>query len=153
MVAQPTIDWSGGEIYIDQINMGGSESTAMAVTGGFVAIDGGRFSLSGAANTGLEISGGSVWLRDILLQYITAGRTTALLRQSGSGNLRIINCVGSPDVTMPNLVEWGAPTVGCWINCPQPVLPVYANEAAAVTGGLLPGTVYRTATGEMRVKL
>ena len=32
-------------------------------------------------------------------------------------------------------------------------LPVYANEAAAVTGGLATGTIYQTATGELRIKL
>lgn len=32
-------------------------------------------------------------------------------------------------------------------------LPVYADEAAAVTGGLLTGMVYQTATGELRIKL
>jgi len=32
-------------------------------------------------------------------------------------------------------------------------LPVYANEAAAVTGGLATGVVYQTATGELRIKL
>lgn len=32
-------------------------------------------------------------------------------------------------------------------------LPVYANEAAAVIGGLATGIVYQTATGELRIKL
>lgn len=32
-------------------------------------------------------------------------------------------------------------------------LPEYANEAAAVTGGLVSGDVYKTATGELRIKL
>lgn len=32
-------------------------------------------------------------------------------------------------------------------------LPVYANEAAAVTGGLAQNTVYKTSTGELRIKL
>lgn len=39
----------------------------------------------------------------------------------------------------------------------QPVsfsdLPEYADEAAATTGGLTEGTLYRTTTGEIRVKL
>ena len=30
-------------------------------------------------------------------------------------------------------------------------LPVYANNAAAVTGGLAVDSVYRTATGELRI--
>lgn len=30
-------------------------------------------------------------------------------------------------------------------------LPVYANNAAAVSGGLVVGTIYRTATGELRI--
>lgn len=30
-------------------------------------------------------------------------------------------------------------------------LPVYANNAAAVTGGLIEGDVYKTATGELRI--
>ena len=32
-------------------------------------------------------------------------------------------------------------------------LPVYDTEAAAVTGGLTGGQLYRTSTGEVRVKL
>lgn len=32
-------------------------------------------------------------------------------------------------------------------------IPVFADEAAAVTGGLLTGTVYKTSTGELRIKL
>lgn len=32
-------------------------------------------------------------------------------------------------------------------------LPEYADEAAAVTGGLTEGTLYRTSGGEVRVKL
>ena len=31
--------------------------------------------------------------------------------------------------------------------------PTYANEAAATTSGLLTGTIYQTATGELRIKL
>ena len=30
-------------------------------------------------------------------------------------------------------------------------LPVYANNAAAVAGGLIEGDVYKTATGELRI--
>ena len=32
-------------------------------------------------------------------------------------------------------------------------LPTYANEAAAVTGGLATNVVYKTSTGELRIKL
>lgn len=32
-------------------------------------------------------------------------------------------------------------------------LPEHADEAAATTGGLVQGNLYRTATGEIRVKL
>ena len=32
-------------------------------------------------------------------------------------------------------------------------LPTHADEAAAVTAGLATGTLYRTATGEVRIKL
>ena len=34
-----------------------------------------------------------------------------------------------------------------------PDLPVYADEAAAIAGGLSSGEVYRTSTGELRIKL
>lgn len=30
-------------------------------------------------------------------------------------------------------------------------LPIYADDAAAVTGGLFPGDIYKTATGELRI--
>lgn len=32
-------------------------------------------------------------------------------------------------------------------------LPTYANEAAAIVGGLTTGRVYKTATGDLRIKL
>ena len=32
-------------------------------------------------------------------------------------------------------------------------LPTYANESAAATAGLKTGTIYMTATGELRIKL
>jgi hypothetical protein len=32
-------------------------------------------------------------------------------------------------------------------------LPIYANEAAAIIGGLITGTLYKTPTGEVRIKL
>ena len=32
-------------------------------------------------------------------------------------------------------------------------LPTYADEAAATTGGLSTGDLYKTATGEIRIKL
>lgn len=34
-----------------------------------------------------------------------------------------------------------------------PNLPTYADEAAAIVGGLITGTVYKTNTGELRIKL
>lgn len=34
-----------------------------------------------------------------------------------------------------------------------PNIPTFANDAAAGTGGLVQGTVYKTATGELRIKL
>jgi hypothetical protein len=33
------------------------------------------------------------------------------------------------------------------------IIPTYADEAAATIGGLLNGTIYKTATGELRIKL
>jgi len=32
-------------------------------------------------------------------------------------------------------------------------LPTYADEAAAITGGLSTGDLYKTSTGEIRIKL
>lgn len=46
-----------------------------------------------------------------------------------------------------NQIEIGATHVQ------MPSIPVFANEAAAVTGGLPTGTIYRTSTGELRIKL
>ena len=36
---------------------------------------------------------------------------------------------------------------------PEPPMPTYADEAAALAAGLTKGTKYQTATGEVRVKL
>lgn len=59
------------------------------------------------------------------------------LRQSGTVNT--------------SLASNGDATLAGQLNLPG--LPTYADEAAAVTGGLVTGDVYKTATGELRIKL
>jgi hypothetical protein len=33
----------------------------------------------------------------------------------------------------------------------NPGLPIYPDNAAAITGGLIPGDMYRTATGDLKI--
>jgi hypothetical protein len=49
-------------------------------------------------------------------------------------------------------VDFAQLVVKAFIDNPT-LLQEYASEAAAVTAGLKSGTIYRTATGELRIKL
>jgi hypothetical protein len=64
------------------------------------------------------------------------------------------NNIGALDATMviENTASGGALTVNNG-NVRLIATPTYADEAAATTAGLLNGTIYKTATGELRIKL
>jgi hypothetical protein len=64
------------------------------------------------------------------------------------------NNVGTLDTTMviENTAGGGALTVNNG-NVRLIATPTYADEAAATTAGLLNGTIYKTPTGELRIKL
>lgn len=69
---------------------------------------------------------------------------TVINNETGSGSLVFGT---SPTINTPLLVtpELGAAT--------SVSFPVYADEAAAVTGGLATGKLYQTAAGALRIKL
>lgn len=64
---------------------------------------------------------------------------------SGSNQGLTWYVTGPGNVGCNNILVNGVPSM--------PNIPVYADEAAAVTGGIATGVVYRTATGELRIKL
>jgi len=44
-----------------------------------------------------------------------------------------------------------ATTTGQFVTLDNCILPTYANNAAALSGGLLLNSIYKTATGEVRI--
>ncbi len=64
---------------------------------------------------------------------------TVINDETGSGKLTF--------ATSPTLIT---PEIGAATSVS---LPVYADEAAAIIGGLLTGKFYKTSTGELRIKL
>jgi hypothetical protein len=84
-----------------------------------------------------------------LLGYTPANKAgdtfTGAVVVSAALTANTMTATAAGGVTAPLLVSTGGMTAGS--------LPVYANEAAALAGGLTHGQIYQTATGELRIKL
>lgn len=80
--------------------------------------------------------------------YSTAAPTTGTWK---AGDLAINNAGTAPFAWKCTVAGTPGTWVALWTISSS--LATYADEAAAVTGGLATGTPYKTATGELRVKL
>jgi hypothetical protein len=88
---------------------------------------------------------GDLYLNDIggntIVPILKALATTGLVVQNSVGDEKLkVGASTGADVQVTGDLSVSA-------------LPTYADEAAAVTGGLATGDIYKTATGELRVKL
>jgi hypothetical protein len=80
--------------------------------------------------------------------YASAAPTTGTWK---AGDLAINNAGTAPFAWKCTVAGTPGTWVALWtINSD---LATYADEAAAVTGGIATGTPYKTATGELRIKL
>lgn len=113
---------------------GGDVTIAPDTTGGFVVRGNntdGSITLNCTANThGVTIQSPphSAAATYTLILPETTGNSDDVLSTNGSGTL-----------------SWSSPT--------NLTVPTYADDAAAGTGGLVAGDIYKTATGELRIKL
>jgi hypothetical protein len=109
------------------------------------------------ANTDLTFTGNRTHDLDGNIMILTNGvigfDATGILTSTGYSFVSDNN-VGTLDTTMviENTAGGGALTVNNG-NVRLIATPTYADEAAATTAGLLNGTIYKTATGELRIKL
>lgn len=126
---------SGG---IDAYN--GDLSTSYA---GFFSVVGGQTAKTESIN---NTNGDGAWVHVFHSNTANAGGYIRLRTTTGDGNYSHWLDVNHDYIEVQN-VGSGA-TILKLTN-----LPVYDSESAAVTGGLGSGTVYRTSTGELRVKL
>lgn len=75
-------------------------------------------------------------------------RSSKLMPGGAMVNVTALGFVGNPSVGAAGLINvLAAPNF--WAQN----MPVYADDAAAGAGGLLPNTFYKTPTGELRIKL
>lgn len=106
-----------------------------------------------------DLNGNILFISEASKEYLSMGTGTAELGyinspgtedrvQVGTGSISF-DIGGTPQmsITSGNDVQIFNP------NVYLAAIPTYANEAAAVTGGLTTGAVYMTATGELRIKL
>ena len=109
------------------------------------------------ANTDLTFTGNRTHDLDSNYMILTNGvigfDATGILTSTGYSFVSDNN-VGALDTTIviENTAGGGALTVNNG-NVRLIATPTYADEAAATTAGLLNGTIYKTATGELRIKL
>jgi len=94
------------------------------------------------------------------VENIWIGKQAGISVTTGSRNLVIGNGADIPTATTNDYMNIGdmitadmTTDVVDMANISLTNLPVYADEAAAVTGGLATDRVYKTATGELRIKL
>jgi len=78
------------------------------------------------------------------------GTVTAILKASSTTGLVFQNSAGTEKLKVGAATGADVQVTGTFSVS---ALPTYADEAAAVTGGLATGDIYKTATGELRVKL
>ena len=112
-----------------------------------------KSSTNNFANTDLTVTGTRVHDLDGNIVGFIDGNTTFQNNTGTTGT--VLSVIGEDDtsllVTNNDASKIALDVVDGFIKFQN--LPVYANEAAAVIGGIATGVVYQTATGELRIKL
>ena len=91
-------------------------------------------------------------------QQLDIGQAYTVGTDRPKGTLSGLSSDGFSNITLAKsyaILQKGANDIN-WYNSNRNIfanLPTYANEAAAVTAGLPTGTIYKTSTGEIRIKL
>ena len=96
---------------------------------------------------------------------ITSGNTNIVIGH----NAQVPSAIASNQISIDNLIYASLGNVGIGVTVPTVKLevngkiravdvnfsglPVYANEAAAIAGGIATGDLYQTLTGEIRIKV
>ncbi|WP_179019879.1 hypothetical protein [Winogradskyella forsetii] len=152
---------------LTRINSGAAQDN---VAIGYQAMD----FASGIANNNVAIGSGA-------LRFVSGTQNTALGHGAGSGitsgnnniaigiNSQVPSNTASNQLNIGNLIYGGGGNIGIGVVAPAEKLevngkiravdvnfsglPVYADEAAAILGGIATGDLYQTPTGEIRIKL
>jgi hypothetical protein len=104
------------------------------------------------ANTDLTLTGTRVHDLDGNILGLLQGNTT-FANSPGIIN-PVVSVIGEDDTALYLYANDGSKlSLDCGNGLVRMVLPTYANDAAAGTGGLTIGMIYKTATGELRIKL
>jgi len=145
-------DWIATDIYEGEFYQ--DTATGIVYTRNGATIEFAGTGSENFANADLTVTGTRVHDLDGNTVGFTEGNTTFINSTATSGT--VLSVTGDTngtalEVTNTDNSQLALDVVDGFIKFQN--LPVYANEAAAVTGGLATGVVYQTATGELRIKL
>lgn len=139
--------WAANDLDAEFINYGDENHSTV----NFARYNAGGLRVFRGNQTGGPTGGpyrkGDIYLRD---QYFRGGTTGSY---SGRDFMYICTAAGSPGTWAPIGVNEFLADVVFDEDLTLDGIPEYADEAAAVTGGLESGKLYKTATGEIRIKL
>lgn len=165
-----------GLLVLGQGTVRGGETPQVNVVGGTLLWLGGELKNVSTDEPSVTVTAGTCLMQAVRLDW-SGTRTVPLIDQSGTGRLilrdlipevtapaqPLIRCATDVDGAMidalslaPHTIDLptisGAPK-GTYLSRSATVMrmPSYADNAAAVSGGLPIGALYRTATGEMRI--
>lgn len=148
-------DWIATDIYDGELYM--DTDTGLTYTRNGASIIPAGSGADNFANADLTFTGNRIHDLDgnslNLINGVVAFDATGILTSS-TFNFFSDNDASSTDATVviENTGTGGALTVNQG-NVRIVNIPTYADEASATTAGLLNGTLYQTATGELRIKL
>jgi hypothetical protein len=149
--AGATIVVSGGDLRVGFLQARGAEPTILNVTAGVARVYGGLIENALPDVAMVTVSAGRAEIYNMALDVIYAGRTTAVFRQSGTGVMKIEGGSVTSAGSLANLVNFATTVTGNSFDAPGIILPVAADNTAALAAGCVVGMKYRTSTGEMRV--
>lgn len=146
-----TIVVEGGELRVGLLQTEGAEPAILNVTSGTARVFGGLLINSLPDGAAVTVSNGRAEIRDVSLSFVYAARTQAIFRQSGTGVLQVQGGSISTAGSLANIVSFATTVSGNLFDAPGVILPVAADNTAALAAGCIVGMQYRTAAGEMRV--
>jgi hypothetical protein len=149
--AGATIVVQGGELRVGFLQSEGAEPTILNVTSGIARVFGGLLINPLPDGSVVTVSAGRAEIRNVSLDFVYAGRTLSIFRQSGTGVLQVEGGNVASAGSLANIVTFATTVTGNLFDAPGMILPVAADNTAALAAGCIVGMPYRTSTGEMRV--
>lgn len=169
-----SITVSGGSLHIGRAIMSSGANPDILVNGGRLAIQGGELIGLQLGSVFASVSSGNLSISDTELNWPTGTRSAPFIQQTG-GRVVVHGCIPWITTTASQVISVGLDAVGNYIDAiglkPHTVglpagpysgvyltgilspIATYADNAAAVSAGLPVGSPYKTATGEVRVRV